>query len=1588
MSLGASPLKEAWLIARLYNCMPQVCPCMQVFTVEIDQRRVQVMSNGYVLMTGRIKRDGVSSHTNFANMDFDLKRCAHDQDVQVTVKVSMNQWTHVVSKSESFIAVHAIWQDGVIDTTVKSSGVLASPSARKENPDQTAYSTFELFSGGFSGWAHVLRRLSEMGHNFCHRLAIDFDPICAETYCRSHGFADAVGPENLEWNADSLPEHLFVEGDVVDSRWYHLLSDELYDFAMMSPPCPAWSAATSCPGLEKFEGRLTLYAWALMNLVRPRVVCMEMVGNMRRHQHWSIIRMMVQWAGYSIRFAPVLNLAEFTPQHRERLILIATLDSEDLQPHICQAWPATQKQTMETFLNVMRLEEPWKSQTEIDKIDLQTYLDPNYLPKSGNGNQQMSKKTRRDVEAYRIRHVQGIFGCIMASYGSGHELPEQNLRRFGLYGTLLAQANGLRFLAIPEIAIAHSALMPFWLPMDKKIATRILGNAIAIPHALVGVMNAMAFLSGMTGVEIQEIMLEAMTKRFTAQNIQWEFKWGGVSFTKDEEVCQPTQLMHSHQKITLLSPTDRFTFLAEKGTQVWDAIRNLTGPSIPQEVFLLPAGLMEAKITLPHNFEVTDQEITLFAAVPSILGTGMERFALGSHSSSCIAVFTVDNIFVLRRDQGMTVSDVITILNHHLGYRCSHLVGMLGEKHQEQTLCPDAVIARDRETVSNNLQVLEYVTPKIQDGVLTFSSSHDALKDFTEVMQDCGLLEMLPALGWIFVTDSESFIQGRAEKIMLIRRPSTLAITSNEAIFSVAVYLFLCKIKSWHSAGTNPTIRCRIKLWHVWVWDAMIDKDVTMSHFSEEWDKICSLFDLDKPWRFIVGNRSLNPLWPLGSFAEDDGAGTTSITVFMQLGLKGGGPVQLRTSTQVSNQGNLRNLAEFEKANFKAALGFVLQKVVDHRGTIARCDITTFLDLEAKALEGYYVIKGRFETLRQFMHTLRETGVENALTECGWMVTCHFQKIYDPIKAEIILFRKPLATAVSAEFVRAMLRSSLVRIGMPRPVMPGTSSVLTKVKLWGTVIFHDHLDRNTQMQDFIDIWEQASTIVCDMVPIRLVGSAGYINPDFPLRHFTKCNERDQTVATFSYMVGIHGGGYTDKTPNNAQEYTVQQRNALATFLISQGADIQGCVKFIESVLHGAGPGAVAAILGQKQPAKRWEGLIQLASAMQIQVPDIITRVSRTKNKVQNRIQQQARQLPMDIPVEALALQPGFLFNEDGTDCCQIQKVTPNSTGVVLMSEDHALPWLQDRPVISQDEMALLVIGSKGACDEFDGQRIQIPVKYVDEPLIVQATLFNLGAKKASVPQTDFESIPVTDSHVVSITAYSDEIHAETWNMILQYPVKNIMKKLLPEQQDFSFLSSPWGRSYQKAGKKVDAKNATSIQFHARVAKSGLRTILRASGNSGIYTTPKSEDRQILADYQVVWMQQTDVELAVSLSKCDNHYGVVRSQKGEGKNRGIRFAKMDYAAAFAILKPDSPAPSLVVPNFLFKVAPTPLGTTQEQIQTWIGVQGWDAKPIRALSSTVWLCGAETKFEDIFVQWNDSPVLIRWITQKKGVLHQLC
>ena len=351
-----------------------------------------------------------------------------------------------------------------------------------------------------------------------------------------------------------------------------------------------------------------------------------MVSGMKEHPHWKIIRDFIRWCGYSIRFARTANLSEITPQQRDRLIIIATHDDAELWPHLPVTWPPMQRQTLESFQNLMDLEEPGLSQCTLNDDLLQIYMDPGLLPKALDQRGRNIKRSRRDVEQYRIKHPHGIFGCIMSNYSYGHLLPNSTLQYAGLFGTILALPNGLRFMSIPEILIAQSAVMPCWLPSDHRTCIRILGNAIAVPHALLGLTNALAFFFELSGVECRELMIQVMNHRMTARNIQWERKWGGFSFTIDEDICQPTLAMHADKCITIHSPIDVVSFRAEKGVNVYSALRLILGVSMPSEIFLMPGTDLNARVTLQPQMIVGDHDIDLFSGVPCVLNVDTKAF--------------------------------------------------------------------------------------------------------------------------------------------------------------------------------------------------------------------------------------------------------------------------------------------------------------------------------------------------------------------------------------------------------------------------------------------------------------------------------------------------------------------------------------------------------------------------------------------------------------------------------------------------------------------------------------------------------------------------------------------------------------------------------------------------------------------------------------------------------------------------------------------------------------------------------------------------------------------------------------------------
>ena len=87
---------------------------------------------------------------------------------------------------------------------------------------------------------------------------------------------------------------------------------------------------------------------------------------------------------------------------------------------------------------------------------------------------------------YRVKTVDGHASTFLAMYQSQHTLPEHMISSRGILGCLLQHQGCLRFFAGAEIASLHGAVQPVLLEADAQVQMRMLGNAIAVPHAVVG----------------------------------------------------------------------------------------------------------------------------------------------------------------------------------------------------------------------------------------------------------------------------------------------------------------------------------------------------------------------------------------------------------------------------------------------------------------------------------------------------------------------------------------------------------------------------------------------------------------------------------------------------------------------------------------------------------------------------------------------------------------------------------------------------------------------------------------------------------------------------------------------------------------------------------------------------------------------------------------------------------------------------------------------------------------------------------------------------------------------------------------------
>eukprot|EP00438_Fugacium_kawagutii_P020389 Skav231744 [mRNA] locus=scaffold1584:181040:183616:+ [translate_table: standard] len=635
--------------------------------------------------------------------------------------------------------------------------------------------------------------------------------------------------------------------------------------------------------------------------------------------------------------------------------------------------------------------------------------------------------------------------------------------------------------------------------------------------------------------------------------------------------------------------------------------------------------------------------------------------------------------------------------------------------------------------------------------------------------------------------------------------------------------------------------------------------------------------------------------------------------------------------------------------------------------------ISDFLEFQCKVEDGFIVFDGPLKQLITFNKHLKHSGVELVIYQAGWIFALQFIEYGDPPQARLLCIPRPGQDGVTANLIRMLMQMCFASMTLPKNMPESEHTCKIRVKLWGTTIFLGSIPRNTMASDLFDAYDKAAHVVNIDGRMRLIARGKMVIQEYPIRHYIHPDKN--MVTAFSFVLQLRGGGGSKVTP------LWEAKHAIATAFVTIGAELKAIEEFSERMVLTAGPNS---ILEQCKPASitaRVANLKKLANQMKVPIPDSNVQANKSQQRMKDRLQKLNVTVDTQELIKQLVVEDGFFCNEDSTPCQQLQMIQPNQSGFVLATPQEATPWLGTPQTLSQDEFAIVVIGQCNCQDRSGCKELTIPMfSSPDNPLVVKGVLHQLGAKDVKTNTTKNKQVPVADTAIVCVTAFRDEVGEQGWMQLVDSPIKFCMNHLQGGDKSLQMSTSPWGRSFQKEKAKVQADKAASFQFHCRIPKSDVRATLRASGFAGIYTTVKSESKQVSQEYSVVWLTKSTVELQKLMVTHIEHRGIVRSSKSHATARGLRFEVAAFAEAWKKLRPGEEPPETIMAKVMFKISPTPAGATAGEILQFLKTMGWKAKPIRALAGSTWLCASEVQYPESFLTWNDKTILVKWIPSR--------
>eukprot|EP00435_Cladocopium_sp_Y103_P033469 s1134_g8.t1 len=468
---------------------------------------------------------------------------------------------------------------------------------------------------------------------------------------------------------------------------------------------------------------------------------------------------------------------------------------------------------------------------------------------------------------------------------------------------------------------------------------------------------------------------------------------------------------------------------------------------------------------------------------------------------------------------------------------------------------------------------------------------------------------------------------------------------------------------------------------------------------------------------------------------------------------------------------------------------------------------------------------------------------------------------------------------------------------------------------------------------------------------------------------------DQTTDPIIHVcMPVSGGG---PNPTAKMEFHKLVQSDVANRFLQYGLDLPQVTEATSKLIEMIGLTRLHHLIHEEAQPEKEQSFRRLCESAGIPLPKHGPKMHLVAGKFQKLRSQRSLTATAKIDPTKYQLTEGFFVNADKTHTPILHQFSWQSTGVVLLSAEHALQIMTIANATVPDELAVYVPGDFAVPSKFHHFQTNAPaIDDMGRQVLLTGQLIQFGSRHV---QTNVlaDQIATKEVQVLAVTLWKEDFDAQTWDRIKTAPVKTA-KDLLMLEGYGELMSKPWGRAYRAKGKPVPPEHAESVQFHAEFQRCArLNALLRISGFNRIYLTPKLSDGQVDPSWKVIWLPGTPQQIESLSAQIDGAAGLVRS----AKSCGLRTEAGSFASAWARLKPDQNAPDVRPRKHVFRIQPLPIGTDKDILGQWAAQVQWDIRPLRSIGAKTWLIAADEPPPQLLC-FNTQPLLVQKVTQKSA------